>query len=175
MTEAASAREAHAAEQRSREDLVEELLATLPDLVAVTGRVSELVADRVGVGSTDLQCLHFLNQHGPASPGELARRVGRTTGAVTRMIDRLEQAGFVERHRRPEDRRGVEVRATAMGIERIASYFDDIAAAGRADLAEHDRDQLTLLLDFVRASTAGATRQMQHLLDEPPTSRGSQL
>jgi DNA-binding MarR family transcriptional regulator len=146
-------------------EVVEELLAALPDWFAVTGRLSELVADQLGVGATDLECLHFLHQHGPASPGELARRVGRSTGAVTRMIDRLERGGFVQRRRSDQDRRGVQVEATPEGIDRIAAYFDDIAERSRVDLAHHSIRDLHLLLDFVRSSTASTTEQMNYLID----------
>jgi DNA-binding MarR family transcriptional regulator len=145
------------------DELVEQLLNALPDWFAVTGRLSELVAENIGIGATDLQCLHFLNRNGPSSAGELARRVGRSTGAVTRMIDRLERADFVERRASGTDRRAVVVHATTAGIDRIASYFDDVAAQTRADLAHHTIRELQVLLRFVNRGTDNATAQMRRI------------
>jgi DNA-binding MarR family transcriptional regulator len=151
------------------EEVIEQLITDLPDWFAVTGRLSELVADQIGIGPTDLQCLHFLNQHGPASPSELAKRVGRSTGAVTRMIDRLENAGLVSRRHSDADRRAIEVRATTTGIARIQTYFDDVAADTRADLAGLSADELHLLLHFVRTSTHSATARLRSLLRDTQT------
>ncbi|GAB3805322.1 hypothetical protein GCM10028798_26960 [Humibacter antri] len=147
----------------STSELIEQLLAALPDWFAVTGRLSELVAEDLGIGATDVQCLHFLNEHGPASAGELARRVGRSTGAVTRMIDRLESAGFVARQPSDTDRRGVVVHATTAGIARIGGYFDEMAAQTRADLAHHTIQELRVLLQFIHTSTESATAQMHKI------------
>lgn len=151
---------------RADPELVEQLLDALPNWFAVMGRLSELIAEDIGIGSTDLQCLHFLNQHGPASAGELAHRVGRSTGAVTRMIDRLERAGFVARQPSDTDRRGVIVHATATGIDRIGAYFDDMAAQTRADLAHHSTRELRVLLRFVRTGTESTVAMTRALADQ---------
>src|SRR4051794_9372852 len=65
------------------------------------------IADRLGVGVTDVKCYSILRQTGPITAGDLAERVGLTTGAITGVIDRLEQAGLVRRVRDPNDRRRV--------------------------------------------------------------------
>ena len=58
----------------------------------------QAVADRVGLHVTDLRCLNVLAQAGPLTAGELGQRLGLgTTGAVTRMVDRLERASYVRR------------------------------------------------------------------------------
>jgi DNA-binding MarR family transcriptional regulator len=52
---------------------------------------------------------HVLALAGPLTAGELAQRTGLTTGATTRMIDRLESEGFVRRVPDQADRRRVIV------------------------------------------------------------------
>ena len=47
---------------------------------------------------------------------------------TTRLIDRLEKAGLVERLPNPDDRRGVLVRATPAGHERFASLTPKLQA-----------------------------------------------
>jgi DNA-binding MarR family transcriptional regulator len=49
----------------------------------------------MGVTVGDLDCLQTLNQHGPATASTLARHV--ESGSVSRMIDRLDAAGFINR------------------------------------------------------------------------------
>ncbi|WP_051342003.1 MarR family winged helix-turn-helix transcriptional regulator [Pseudonocardia spinosispora] len=147
-------------------DAVDELLFTaLPDWYAFTARLQELIAERLGIGATDLQCLHFLNRHGPTTAGELARRVGRSTGAVTRMIDRLERAGFVRRMPSDTDRRSVRVAPTPEGLTILTEEFEEIAERSRAVLAEHPESELGALLRLVRALTDQSAREMSRLLD----------
>ena len=62
-----------------------------------------------GLGATDLYALNILELTGPLTPGELGARAGLTTGPTTRLIDRLEQAGYVRRVPAPDDRRKVIV------------------------------------------------------------------
>jgi DNA-binding MarR family transcriptional regulator len=66
-------------------------------------------ADLAGLNETDWECLDVLDWTGPLTAGELARRVGITSGAVTGAIDRLEALGLVRRAADPKDRRKVIV------------------------------------------------------------------
>jgi DNA-binding MarR family transcriptional regulator len=64
----------------------------------------------------------------------LADLTGLTTGAVTGIIDRLEQAGFARREKDPHDRRRVIVRiAMKPEVERRVSQ----AAGKRENLRAH--------------------------------------
>ena len=77
----------------------------------VTGLMlnSQVGADAAGLGPTDVYTLNLLGTVGPLTAGQLADRTGLTTGAVTRLIDRLERAGHVRRLPDPVDRRRVHV------------------------------------------------------------------
>src|SRR5579863_10050526 len=72
--------------------------------------MSQAAADRIGINSTDLNCLNILSFRGQMTAGELARETGLTTASITGVVDRLEEAGFVRRERDPQDRRRVVVR-----------------------------------------------------------------
>jgi DNA-binding MarR family transcriptional regulator len=50
------------------------------------------------------------------SPGDLARKLELSSGAMTNRLDRLERAGFVRRLPDPEDRRGIQVELTDEGL-----------------------------------------------------------
>jgi DNA-binding MarR family transcriptional regulator len=66
-------------------------------------------AKACGLGATDLYALNLLELAGPMTPGELAARTGLTSGPTTRLIDRLERAGYVRRRPAANDRRKVIV------------------------------------------------------------------
>uniref|UniRef100_UPI0013D5678B MarR family transcriptional regulator n=1 Tax=Klebsiella pneumoniae TaxID=573 RepID=UPI0013D5678B len=68
---------------------------------------SQTVASRVGISSSDLECMDFLNLESRVTAGRLAEVTGLTTGAITGVIDRLEKAGLVRRERDDSDRRKV--------------------------------------------------------------------
>src|SRR5260370_19239740 len=63
---------------------------------------SQAVAERLGMNSTDLECLDHISR-GPLTAGRLAELTGLTTGAITGVIDRLERAGLARRQRHPCD------------------------------------------------------------------------
>src|SRR5947199_8239075 len=80
----------------------------------------QAVADRLGLHVSDLRCLNILLDAGSLPAGEIGERTGLTTGAVTRMVDRLEQAGYVHRGPDPADRRRVIVSPVAERLATIA-------------------------------------------------------
>jgi DNA-binding MarR family transcriptional regulator len=65
---------------------------------------------------------------------------------VTRMVDRLEKAGFVERGRIPEDRRVVLTRITAKGREVLARLDEPVLALHRSQLSHVSKKELNELL-----------------------------
>jgi DNA-binding MarR family transcriptional regulator len=121
---------------------------------------SQAVATRLGINSTDLECLDFIVMRGPVAAGELAAATGLTTGAITGVIDRLERAGFARRERDAHDRRKVLVRALPAIERRAAPLFQPMERAAMAVLARYTDKELALLLDvFTRlgeAATAAA-------------------
>jgi MarR family transcriptional regulator, organic hydroperoxide resistance regulator len=64
----------------------------------------------------------------PLSQAQLARRVGLTTPATSSLLNRLEHAGHVERHRSNDDRRVVTLRSTAAVHAEIERFFEDVGA-----------------------------------------------
>jgi DNA-binding MarR family transcriptional regulator len=64
--------------------------------------------------------LATIDRHGPLTPSELAVRERIQRPTATRLIARLEQAGFVDRTRDPDDRRSSVVALTPAGRELLA-------------------------------------------------------
>ncbi len=53
---------------------------------------------------------------GAKSPGELAQQLGVDAAAATRLLDRLADAGLIERSTKETDRRCVEIKMTDKGV-----------------------------------------------------------
>jgi DNA-binding MarR family transcriptional regulator len=87
------------------------------------------------------------------SPGALITQTLVTSGTMTNRIDRLEDRGLVQRHRSPDDRRGVLVELTPEGLERVDAAMSDLLAVERevltAALDPGERLQLANLLRTV--------------------------
>ncbi|MFF4185061.1 MarR family winged helix-turn-helix transcriptional regulator [Streptomyces sp. NPDC001691] len=129
-----------------------QIIASMTDLAGSLGRLNDLIAQQLGIAQTDLLCLHVLNRAGVTTAGELGSRLGRSTGAVTHMIDRLEKAGYVRRKPDPSDRRRVLVEASRPGLDRIASFYADIDARTRRLMTTFTDDQLAAIQTFLRGS-----------------------
>lgn len=163
----ASEREADRAAGSPGPDRVARIIDTLPDWVTQLIRLNGLIAERVGVVPSDFHCLHVLHRNGPTTAGALAIRVGLTPGSVTRMVDRLAEAGCVERVPDPSDRRRILIRPTLEGLARIATYYDGLTARTRTDLAAFGDEELRTLLRFIEVSRDSATAEVDRLRAMP--------
>lgn len=122
------------------------------------------VAGRLGITPTDLSCLNVLSMDGVQTPGRLAERLGITRGgAITAMIDRLEQAGFVRRNVDPKDRRRALVSlVTDRTAGQVTLLFSELGRAIGEQLAGYD-DELALLAGFVTATNEALIRATEGL------------
>jgi MarR family 2-MHQ and catechol resistance regulon transcriptional repressor len=81
-----------------------------------------------GLTISQFGVLEALYHLGPLSQAEIARKILKSTGNITMVIDNLEKRGLVRRERDPEDRRYYAVRLTAPGKKLIGSVFPRHAA-----------------------------------------------
>src|SRR5919204_1639137 len=111
--------------------------------------LSQTVAERVGLNQTDLLAMDLISRNHGVSAGQLAERLHLTTGAITGLIDRLEQAGFARRATDPKDRRRVLVVPTSRE-ERIGRLYVPLAVALRRTAEHYSDKDLVFLTDFLR-------------------------
>lgn len=136
-------------------------IAALPSWQVLVVQHNELVARRLGVSPSDLQCLFVLSRHGACTPGRLAREIGLTTGSASRMVERLLIAGLVERTPDPDDRRRVVVAARTEALERVAELYDPLNARLRELLGGLDAAVLEGMLDFVLAAEVATVKTLR--------------
>jgi DNA-binding MarR family transcriptional regulator len=158
---------------KRRRELEAALNAAMRDVSGQGVLYSQAVADRLGINSTDLECLDHISR-GPLTAGRLAELTGLTTGAITGVVDRLERAGLARRERDAEDRRKILVNVLPAVSERVAPLFAPMERAAMAALSKCRDDELTLLLDFLttmRDAALTAMSQLQALAEPPPTTK----
>jgi DNA-binding transcriptional ArsR family regulator len=139
------------AAHRSSPSLESEFLLALRRAGAVMQLLGAASAERIGINVTDLNCLNILAPTGRMTAGELARATGLTTASITGVLDRLEEAGFVNRERDRRDRRRVVIALNAeRGLRDVAPVFAPVIEAWRTTAAQYTDEQLTLILGFQR-------------------------
>jgi DNA-binding MarR family transcriptional regulator len=90
-----------------------------------------------GLAFKEYSVLRLLQRapHRHLAPSVLAEEIVCTTGAMTKLVDRLQRAGLVERAPDPNDRRGVLVRITTVGNRR-ANEASRTYQAGRQNVLD---------------------------------------
>ncbi|MFG3287822.1 MarR family winged helix-turn-helix transcriptional regulator [Streptomyces sp. NPDC048179] len=117
--------------RRERPDVDVAPQAVIGRLHRLADRLTEelcLVYGRYGLGEGEFDVLCALRRAGAPyerAPGELAAHTMVTTGAMTKRINRLEEAGLVTRRRSEDDQRGRIVALTRPGRELIDRAFTD--------------------------------------------------
>lgn len=120
-------------------------------------------ADAVGLGATDYQASSILDLDGPMTAGQLARRLGLSTGATTRLVDRLERSGYLRRTRDAADRRRVLVELTENRPEQLDHILATVTEPVAAVFRSLSPEQLEGVATYVRGTQrayAEATRQI---------------
>src|SRR5260221_8780411 len=128
--------------QEGRQALTGRLMLAMRRTSAAGVLHGQAIARRVGINSSDLECLDLILINGPSTAGEIARRTGLTSGAVTGLIDRLERLGLVERMADPKDRRKVLVRVREDRIGPIAALYAPLEKAMQALLAGYRQEKV---------------------------------
>jgi DNA-binding MarR family transcriptional regulator len=125
--------------------------------VDAVGLHGQAVAAAAGLPATDWYALSVLDLEGRLTAGELAERTGLTSGAATRMIDRLARSGRVRRVPDESDRRRVLVERVSDETDR--AEVDELVGPARetvgAVIAGYSEAERALLMDFfARAAPA---------------------
>lgn len=143
----------------SRDQLLQALNWQFRAISANSVMFSQVVAEKVGLHSTDTECLDFLLQNGASTAGQLSKLTGLTTGAVTAMVDRLEKAGFVRREHDQEDRRRVIVIPNEDKINReITPHVMPMGVALDSVAAQFSDEELEVVLRFITRANEEAAQ-----------------
>src|SRR5579863_6105059 len=97
-------------------------LPLVQDFSARAVLLHEAVGASLGLNATDVKVLRLLGDD-TMTAGDLAERVGVTAAAVTALLDRLHEAGYLSRERDPADRRRVTVKAVTAKVRKLDRQY----------------------------------------------------
>jgi DNA-binding MarR family transcriptional regulator len=132
-----------------REEIIQAINEKFREMSTETIMFHQVVADILGLHITDHKCLDFIYRFGAMPAGRLAELTGLTTGAITGIIDRLEEAGYVRRTNDPKDRRRTIVEPTRNKKleKKIEVLFIPLRDRVHKLLSSYSDSELAFLLD----------------------------
>lgn len=104
------------------------------------------IAERLGLTVSDLECLDYLADVESATAGQVAERTNLTTGAVTSMLRRLQQAGYVSAERDPADRRRVIVTLRPERVAELERPYERFAERAEWLIEGYSVNEIRLLV-----------------------------
>jgi DNA-binding MarR family transcriptional regulator len=145
--------------------------------LAVTDRTSAAAGDALGQSESAAAALSALHHFLDDPPVDLLRQVlGLTPSGTVRLVDRLQDAGYVTR-RPGRDGRSVSLRLTASGrraAERVSAVRAEVLQDALSRLPAGERRALDQIMSRVLAGLIrgpGATRWMCRLCDTTACGR----
>jgi DNA-binding MarR family transcriptional regulator len=136
----------HMMDDRLNVDLLYELATSFDAFVSV---------DSVGtrLSRTDMRALNVVNMRPGLTVGEIGESVGVATGAITRILDHLEAAGYVCRTYDRDDRRRVVVEPTSEARQFYRELFGVLNKEIDVLLHQYSVSQRKLIGSFLRTAT----------------------
>jgi DNA-binding MarR family transcriptional regulator len=137
----------------TKTDLKKRALAGVRDYGIHLRQFQNAMNEWAGLNATDMECLRLLFQKGTATPSELARHTGLTSGAATAMLDRLEKADLIERQPNLNDRRGILITPAKSAAEKAASWFESARHAQDKLISSYSESELEIISDVFERFT----------------------
>jgi DNA-binding MarR family transcriptional regulator len=148
--------------KHSRAELIQEFIAAIRASQTAVETLDHAIADYLGIDNSAYRCLDILDQEGPMTAGRLAERAHLSPGAITAVVDRLEEKGLARRVRDTQDRRRVLIEA-APEIQERAEQLHGPPEEGARALDIYSDEQLEFLIDFLRGNVAYQEERMRRL------------
>jgi DNA-binding MarR family transcriptional regulator len=129
-------------------------------LIAEVGRLSGKRYDDLARSSLELtraQCrmIAYLAHYGDMNQARLAELLDVAPISAGRLVERLEEGGWVARTSNPNDRRELQVSLTAKAqavLTRARRVGDEVAAEALAGFTPEEAEQFSAMLQRVRAN-----------------------
>lgn len=125
------------------------MLVAVSRLSITQTRAAGTAAKVAGVNPTSYAILSELSLDGWLTNGQIAERLGMSTGGVTPALDRLERSGLIERNPNPADRRSSVVSITPKGQEVLRDAADVLAGELEGFIDSMDEKERETVLRFL--------------------------
>lgn len=129
----------------------EEAFVSLIRTADQAARMEEHFLSQYGITMTQYNVLRILRGSAPDGLpcSEIGRRMISHVPDVTRLIDRMEKAGLVDRHRDKEDRRVVTVRISAKGMGLVNQLDEPMQGLDRRTIGKLGEKRLAQLCELL--------------------------
>ncbi|WP_206951464.1 MarR family winged helix-turn-helix transcriptional regulator [Trinickia acidisoli] len=127
----------------------------ITDAGRLCGRLYDKRAKRLGLTRAQSHVLAYLTWQGEMNQARLAEFLEITPISLTRLLDRMEGYGWVERVASGDDRRAFVIRLTRKArsmFPRVLKVGDEVAEEGLRGLSLAERETLIRLLQRVRGN-----------------------
>jgi DNA-binding MarR family transcriptional regulator len=167
-----------ATELRMRVGFATREMEAVLNLVRTTDRLRRETAELLrphGLSPTGYNVLRILRGAGPAGLPchAVSERLVTHDPDITRLADRLIEAGWLVRDRKPGDRRVVVLRITQAGIDVVGSLDAELTALHRAQLAhlgDAGLEQLIELCEQARHPPRPVVLPARHSVPSPTST-----
>jgi DNA-binding MarR family transcriptional regulator len=154
--------------RKPKAELIGDLFAAVRTNQLATDKMDDTAARAMGVNRTDSRALDIIERLGPVTAGKLSLDAGLTSGAVTAVIDRLVEKGYVRRVADPGDRRRVLIEKTAKLDEAAKRFYGPLAERSLPLIDKFTAAELEAIVRFLRLSTDLVERRVAELIEERP-------
>jgi len=111
----------------TRQQLGEQIALVMQEVIASAVLTNERIARSIGLNVVDFQTYGVLLRNAePMTPGQVSQVTELPSSTTTRVLDRLEAKGMVQRRPDPSDRRKIWVHALPFDEERVAAAYAEI-------------------------------------------------
>ena len=122
----------------------------LRQTMSTLNRAAETEMRPHGLTAVQWAPLMIISRGGNPTAASLARDLNTDTGAMTRMLDRLEAKGLLTRSRSSQDRRVVVLTLTDQGRELTTRIPHHLASVYNQHLAGFNMEEFLLFKQFLR-------------------------
>lgn len=136
----------------SKREIIAAIGVALADLQAAYDDRDRALAQRLGIGRTDLRCLDLIIRGGPQSASRLGEQLNLTRGSMTTLVDRLERVGYVRRRADPHHGKKKLIVPTLGLVATVRPLVEARSATGARALDRLGAVELSIILDFLRST-----------------------
>jgi len=135
----------------------EAFVALLRTADQLQGRAAEMFKPH-GLSPTQYNALRILRGAGPEglACSEVGERMINRDPDVTRLLNRLERRGLIQRSRGQKDRRVIKTRITQAGLDLLKSLNREVGQLHRRLLGHLGEKRLESLIGLLEAARAGS-------------------
>lgn len=153
-----------AAKRRRR--LAASIRKSLRDFAIQLALLNRQVGAHLELKDVEIDCLDLIDQQGPFSPSELARRTGLHPATMTGILDRLERAGWITRERDPDDRRAVLIHARRDRYGELLNLYAGMNKSMNQIYAGYGERELEVIADFLQRTADAGRNATERLADD---------